>query len=347
MEFGVGRARSAVSSKAALASSFQTSAARNLFGHTGRPARSVLQTSQHSGDSSSSSSSSRGNTIGPPFSDHSATRSAARASAANMQSSVARLAQGGGSRRRGGNGNGSTARARAPVAHDDDELDRMMRQFHRENRGGAASGTAAPPPPPASARAAAEAPASGGCGGGGSGSRAQDREASIASFAERARARRADVSGIADAHAAYQARWHDFVANPPAILSIGNVPWPPAPPAPAPTASAAAAAAARSAHQPPPLLPRTPLETVADLVGLAPTAAGGELKAALRAAALRWHPDKFVQAFGARLPAEPSVRGAILARVSATMQRVTEAKSRWQTWLADERDKESRSSLVG
>eukprot|EP00958_Prasinococcus_capsulatus_P027561 scaffold5655_cov282-Prasinococcus_capsulatus_cf.AAC.2 len=47
------------------------------------------------------------------------------------------------------------------------------------------------------------------------------------------------------------------------------------------------------------------------------------LKAAYRRAVGRWHPDKFEQAFGARL--HPAHRAAVLARVQRIAQRLNAA----------------------
>ena len=53
------------------------------------------------------------------------------------------------------------------------------------------------------------------------------------------------------------------------------------------------------------------------------------LKGAMRTAMLRWHPDKFEQAFGTRLTQDTGECERILGRVRGIMQRLVEAKERW------------------
>ena len=335
-EFGIGRARVLAGGRPSAASSssaFQAAASRKLFGwNDGRLPTPDMFNFYHGHGS-------RAGARGMAF------------ASASTQSAVKQLAQGKGIRRGAARHcDMPAAAAETVVQGDDDELNRMLRQFQRETGGGsddgsgggqsrgtglatdrAGGGPAAFSSSSASwSSAAAAATAKGG---------ADDREATITSFAERARARRADAESAAsaDAHVAYEARWNDFVAQPPPVLALDNIPWPPAPPAALAPTSAAAAAAARTAHVAMPPLPRTAMEAVGDLVGLPPTAPEAQLKAALRTASLRWHPDKFNQAFGARLPTDAALRHAILDRVSATMQRVSETKARWQQWLSDER----------
>jgi hypothetical protein len=55
------------------------------------------------------------------------------------------------------------------------------------------------------------------------------------------------------------------------------------------------------------------------------------LKRAFRAAALRWHPDKFAQTFAARLAAAPAApRAALERRVAETFRDVREAYERME-----------------
>jgi hypothetical protein len=55
------------------------------------------------------------------------------------------------------------------------------------------------------------------------------------------------------------------------------------------------------------------------------------LKRAFRAAALRWHPDKFAQTFAARLAAVPAApRAALERRVAETFRDVREAYERME-----------------
>jgi hypothetical protein len=66
------------------------------------------------------------------------------------------------------------------------------------------------------------------------------------------------------------------------------------------------------------------------ILGLAAVAQGkwcavDDKKSALRKGTLRWHPDKFIQAFGNRL--HPKDRDAILAAVKNTAQRINALKA--------------------
>jgi NF-kappa-B inhibitor-like protein 1 len=70
-------------------------------------------------------------------------------------------------------------------------------------------------------------------------------------------------------------------------------------------------------------IPFPPKDNVLLLANRGQDATGAERKRAFRAASLRWHPDKFVQRFGARL--HDTERDDILDKVTATFQLVNEA----------------------
>jgi|EP01043_Picozoa_sp_COSAG02_P008405 hypothetical protein len=69
-------------------------------------------------------------------------------------------------------------------------------------------------------------------------------------------------------------------------------------------------------------IPFPPKDNVLLLPNRGQDATGAEKKKAFRAASLRWHPDKFVQKFGARL--HDTDRDDILEKVTATFQLVNE-----------------------
>ena len=57
-----------------------------------------------------------------------------------------------------------------------------------------------------------------------------------------------------------------------------------------------------------------------EVLGVERKASAEQIKKAYRKAALRWHPDKFLQSFGARLVADE--RDAIMQRVTETSQAI-------------------------
>ena len=69
-------------------------------------------------------------------------------------------------------------------------------------------------------------------------------------------------------------------------------------------------------------IPSPPKDNVLLLANRGQGATAAERKQAFRAASLRWHPDKFVQRFGARL--QDTERDDILEKVTATFQLVNE-----------------------
>ena len=116
---------------------------------------------------------------------------------------------------------------------------------------------------------------------------------------------------------AHEQQWRLFCANPPRCIGFDNIPWPRQPVAS--VSSAAAALCAALGLEPPPGTHLAAWDPGRD----------PSLKMAMRNAMLRWHPDKFEQAFGARLTQDPDERGRILERVRSIMQHLVEAKARW------------------
>ena len=116
---------------------------------------------------------------------------------------------------------------------------------------------------------------------------------------------------------AHEQQWRQFCAAPPRRIGMDDIPWPHQPEASA--CSAAAALCATVGLQPPP----------AALLAAWDPGRDASLKGAMRTAMLRWHPDKFEQAFGTRLTQDTGERERILGRVRGIMQRLVEAKERW------------------
>ena len=86
----------------------------------------------------------------------------------------------------------------------------------------------------------------------------------------------------------HERAWRAFEAGPPDAFTVADVPWP--------TLNAKALG----------------------LEGKSSSAA--QRKAAFRAASLRWHPDKFLQSYGARL--RPDERETILQKVTEVAQAI-------------------------
>jgi len=63
-----------------------------------------------------------------------------------------------------------------------------------------------------------------------------------------------------------------------------------------------------------------------DILGISDHATHEEKKQAVRAASLRWHPDKFTQAFGRRLLEKD--RGRVMESVKLMSQRINQLKDR-------------------
>ena len=65
-----------------------------------------------------------------------------------------------------------------------------------------------------------------------------------------------------------------------------------------------------------------------DVIGVSEEANDQDKKAALRAASLRWHPDKFLQAYGKLLEVGDYER--IMVQVNIMSQRVNQLKARFE-----------------
>ena len=65
-----------------------------------------------------------------------------------------------------------------------------------------------------------------------------------------------------------------------------------------------------------------------DIIGVEETASRERKKKALRQASLRWHPDKFLQAYGKRV--KPCDRDRVMDSVKVMCQRVNQLKDRFE-----------------